>query len=83
MEENKMSLEKRVDTFALNTIKETETRNKMLGSTIYLSGEMYADGEWVEIEDAEPCPICFRMIKKSGISRIVSKKGITDLSDLD
>lgn len=59
------------------------SRNEMLGSTIYLAGEMYADDQWVEIEDAEPCPICFRMIKNSGIKRIVSKKGITDLSNLE
>ena len=25
------------------------SRNEMLGSAIYLAGEMYADGEWVEI----------------------------------
>ncbi len=55
------------------------SRNEMLGSTIYLAGEKYADGEWVEIEDAEPCPICFRMIKNSGIDEIISKKGILEL----
>ena len=57
------------------------SRNEMLGSTIYLAGEMYVDGDWVEIEDAEPCPICFRMIKNSGIDQIVSKKGILKLRD--
>ena len=58
------------------------SRNEMLGSTIYLAGEMYVDGDWAEIEDAEPCPICFRMIKNSGIDRIVSKKGVLNLRDL-
>ena len=53
----------------------------MLGSTIYLAGEKYDDGAWVEIEDAEPCPICFRMIKNSGIDKIISKKGILKLRD--
>ena len=48
-------------------------RNEMIGSTIYLAGEMYKDGSWLEIEDARPCPICFRMIKNSGIKKIVSK----------
>ena len=43
------------------------------------TGEMSVDGDWVEIEDAEPCPICFRMIKNSGIDKIVSKKGILKL----
>ena len=57
------------------------SRNEMLGSTIYLAGEKYDDGAWVEIDDAEPCPICFRMIKNSGIDRIVSKKGILNLRD--
>ena len=33
-------------------------------------------------DDAEPCPICFRMIKNSGIDRIVSKKGVLNLRDL-
>ena len=46
------------------------SRNEMLGSTIYLAGEKYLEGDWVEIEDAEPCPICFRMVKNSGIDRI-------------
>jgi dCMP deaminase len=55
------------------------SRNEMLGSTIFLAGEMSVDGEWVDIEDAEPCPICSRMIKNSGIDRIVSKKGVTEL----
>jgi dCMP deaminase len=51
----------------------------MRGATNYLAGEMSVDGDWVEIEDAEPCPICFRMIKNSGIDKIVSKKGILKL----
>ena len=59
------------------------SRNEMLGSTIYLAGEKYDDGAWVEIEDAEPCPICFRMVKNSGIDKIVSKKGIMKLHDFD
>ena len=48
-------------------------RKDMLGAVIYLAGEKSEDGNWVEIEDAEPCPICFRMIKNSGIKKIVSK----------
>ena len=57
------------------------SRNEMLGSTIYLAGEKYDNGLWVEIDDAEPCPICFRMVKNSGIDKIVSKKGIMKLHD--
>ena len=45
----------------------------------YLAGEKYDEDTWVEIDDAEPCPICFRMIKNSGIDKIVSKKGILKL----
>ena len=55
------------------------TCQRMNLATIYLSGEKSVDGDWVEIEDAEPCPICFRMIKNSGIDKIVSKKGIIKL----
>ena len=59
------------------------SRNEMLGSTIYLAGEKYDDGDWVEIDDAEPCPICLRMVKNSGIDKVVSKKGIFKLHDSD
>ena len=55
------------------------SRNEMIGSTIYLAGEMFVDDSWIEIEDAEPCPICFRMIKNSGIKKIVSKGVQIDL----
>ena len=41
------------------------SRKEMLGGTIYLAGEMFKDDTWIEIMDAEPCPICFRMIKNS------------------
>ena len=54
-------------------------RKDMLGSTIFLAGEKYDDGVWVDIDDAEPCPICSRMIKNSGIAKIVSKKGVLEL----
>ena len=55
------------------------SRNEMLGSVLYLAGEMFVDDSWLEIEDAEPCPICFRMIKNSGIKKIVSKGVVIDL----
>ena len=54
-------------------------RKDILGATIYLSGEKSVDGDWVEIEDAEPCPICFRMIKNSWIDKKKKKKGIIKL----
>ncbi len=55
------------------------SRNEMLGSVLYLAGEMFVDDSWIEIKDAEPCPICFRMIKNSGIKKIVSKGVVIDL----
>ena len=55
------------------------SRNEMIGATIYLAGEMFKDDSWFEIEDAEPCPICFRMIKNSGVKKIVSKGVVIDL----
>lgn len=47
------------------------SRKEMIGATLYLYGE--EDGK--AIEDCAPCPICSRMIKNSGIVRIVSIKG--------
>ena len=39
------------------------SRNEMLGSTIYLAGEKYDDGDWVEIDDAEPKSLVEYLIK--------------------
>ena len=47
------------------------SRKEMIGATLYLYGE--ENGK--VIEDCVPCPICSRMIKNSGIVRIVSTKG--------
>lgn len=50
------------------------SRSEMIGSTLYLSCENYIDGEWtVDLsEQVKPCPICERMIKNSGISKIIT-----------
>lgn len=59
------------------------SRSKMIGSTLYLYGEQpiciclvpasnYVQKYWQPIE-AKPCPICERMIKNAGITRIVTK----------
>lgn len=59
-------------------------RKRMLGATLYLTGEEYVDCDendgsfifdWCEIKDAIPCPICTRMIKNAGISRVVNRGG--------
>ena len=55
------------------------TQKEMLESTIFLSGEMYDDGSRVEINYAELCPICLRMIKNSGTYKTASKNGIFKL----
>lgn len=47
------------------------SRKEMIGATLYLYGE--ENGKI--IEDCIPCPVCSRMIKNSGIVRIVSTKG--------
>lgn len=43
------------------------SRKDMIGGTLYLYGE--ENGKPVE---AKPCPICERMIKNAGITRVVS-----------
>ena len=57
------------------------SRNEMIGSTLYLVGEAFADFDddgcsvldWYEIEDVEPCPICMRMIMNAGIAKVVTR----------
>lgn len=44
------------------------SRKDMIGGTLYLYGA--ENGKPI---DAKPCPICERMIKNAGITRIVSK----------
>lgn len=53
-------------------------RRDMIGSTMYLTGEEYSptkEGEWQEVKNATPCPICSRMIKNAGIERVVNGGG--------
>lgn len=47
------------------------SRKEIIGATLYLYGEENGKA----IEDCVPCPVCSRMIKNSGIIRIVSTKG--------
>ena len=44
-------------------------RAEMIGATLYLCG--MEDGKTI---DAEPCPICNRLIKNAGINQIVLSK---------
>ena len=61
------------------------SRNEMIGSTLYLVGEEkyirgdfasldIIHGEWAEIIDVQPCPICMRMIMNAGIAKVVTRK---------
>ena len=62
-------------------------RKDMIGATLYIAGEEYTLDEnksaqyeedyygFVEGKDAEPCPVCYRMIQNAGITRIVNRGG--------
>lgn len=59
-------------------------RKDMLGATMYLAGEEFVsddekaacwDDDWQEVKDANPCPICARMIANAGISSIINRTG--------
>lgn len=58
------------------------SRRDMIGATMYLYGEEYIkdlqttceNNEWNEIESPQPCPICERMLKNSGIKNIITKE---------
>lgn len=52
------------------------SRNEMIGATLYLYGEEESEGEMmIPLLNAEPCPICKRMIKNAGIIRVVNRRG--------
>ena len=50
------------------------SRNEMIGATLYLSCETLINGKWIidNKENVRPCPLCERMIKNSGIIKIIS-----------
>lgn len=51
-------------------------RKDMIGATMYLAG--FEEDEYfhrTEVKDASPCPICERMIKNSGIAKVVNRLG--------
>jgi dCMP deaminase len=65
------------------------SRQEMIGSTMYLYGQEISDEQITESSpykekqaikiNAEPCPICKRMIKNAGISKIINIKGVTNV----
>lgn len=63
------------------------SRDRLIGATVYLACEQYGldrqrSDMWEEdvydfYEDInpEPCPICLRMLKNAGVSKIINKRG--------
>ena len=51
------------------------SRNDMLGADLYLAGFDVKTGKALECE-AWPCEICLRLIKNTGIKRIINNKGV-------
>ena len=54
------------------------SRRDMLGSTLYLSCENLTGDSWTTdlSNDVKPCPLCERMIKNSGISKVITYASI-------
>ena len=52
-------------------------RKDMIGSTLYLFGKEYiSPTETKDLTECTPCPICARMIRNAGITRIVGPQNI-------
>ena len=56
-------------------------RNDMIGSTLYLVGKNFSDGEYVA--NARPCALCKRMIINAGIKDIVIRNTKTKYEIID
>lgn len=52
------------------------SRKDMQGATLYLAGRDMVNG--TNIDTCEPCPICARMIKNAGITRVIGPQDIKD-----
>lgn len=62
------------------------SRKEMMNATMYLYCEEYYEDDfdtdeqevhiedWYEIDNPEPCPICMKMIKNAGITKIVNRE---------
>lgn len=55
------------------------SREQMVGATMYLYGVKVGEGEI----NAIPCEICFRLLKNSGITKVVSRDGVSCVRDQD
>lgn len=61
------------------------SREQMVGATMYLFGRA-ADAKAEDYGDeinAVPCEICFRLLKNSGIAKVVSRDGACCIRDAD
>ena len=47
------------------------SRDRLIGSTVYLTCEQ-SD---FEDENPIPCPLCLRMLKNAGVSKIINRRG--------
>ena len=62
-------------------------RKDMIGATMYIAGfeamhsTLYEKGTMREIYPCEPCPICERMIRNAGISRVVTTSDLFEITD--
>lgn len=55
-------------------------RRDMENATLYLWGmEKDINGDWIDVKEATPCPICLRMIKNSGIKSVVNNKNVVNI----
>ncbi len=57
------------------------SRDKMIGSTLYLVGKNYIDDSYVA--NSMPCALCKRMIINAGIKNIVIRDTKTKYRDID
>ncbi|MDD2470115.1 MAG: cytidine deaminase, partial [Bacilli bacterium] len=57
------------------------SRKEMIGSTLYLVGKNYSDGEY--IEKAMSCAMCKRMIINAGIQQVIARNTKTEYTVVD
>jgi len=57
------------------------SKDEMQGAILYLAGEFASSG--FENISAEPCEICLRLIKNSGIAKVINSTGIIYTRDSD
>ena len=63
------------------------SRDRLIGSTVYLACEQYGYDSaksaiweeevygWVEDDNPVPCHLCLRMLKNAGVSKIINRRG--------